>query len=380
MLSEVVTAGLQHSGDLTPPRVDGMSADDQVEGASHERERFAVVLGLHHLNAPGAKAGPSGLDARLVGVGGHGQRGKVGKIGEHVARAGVDVQEPSRGRDPLADTVEVAPAWPYFSRPAVQPAEVPGVRWGGRRLLEKLVDVVEHHRSLAYPRNSDPDLGVDVFMAVRGWRLATLGTAAVTAAAVAFAPLVSTSSCSTTSAGGGSCTSSQASLVSTEGRAVLLILAVPALIALLSVVGASGRSTTVAAATLTAITVLALMSVGIFFVPSVVVAWVAVAASKRSASQQPHRSPVQQTRPRTSAHTRERRVLADARQRESGTVWRRQPCRRPGVGGHPGQKQRSAFWDTAAATGFIPAVHQPPVVVGTGFASATGTGVIPSCK
>ncbi len=75
---------------------------------------------------------------------------------------------------------------------------------------------------------------------------------------------------------------------------MLLILAVPALIALLSVVGASERSTTVAAITLTVVTVLALMSVGIFFVPTVVLAWVAVAASKRpSSAQQPRRSPTQ---------------------------------------------------------------------------------------
>ena len=75
---------------------------------------------------------------------------------------------------------------------------------------------------------------------------------------------------------------------------MLLILAVPALIALLSVVGGSERSTTVAAVTLMVVTVLALMSVGIFFVPTVILAWVAVAASKRSDSaQQPHRSPAQ---------------------------------------------------------------------------------------
>lgn len=75
---------------------------------------------------------------------------------------------------------------------------------------------------------------------------------------------------------------------------MLVVLAVPALIALLSVVGASERSTTVAAITLTAVTVLALMSVGIFFVPTVVLAWVAVAASKRSNSaQQSYRSPAQ---------------------------------------------------------------------------------------
>ena len=113
----------------------------------------------------------------------------------------------------------------------------------------------------------------------------------MTGAAVAFAPLVSTSSCSSTSTGVSSCTSSHTSLVSTEGRAVLFILAIPALIALLSVIVGSARSTFIAAASLTVVTLLGLMSVGIFFVPTVVLAWVATTASKRATdSQQPHRS------------------------------------------------------------------------------------------
>lgn len=70
---------------------------------------------------------------------------------------------------------------------------------------------------------------------------------------------------------------------------MLLILAVPALIALLSVVASSERSTVFAAAALTVITVLALMSVGIFFVPTVVLAWIAVAASQRSHDSQEQR-------------------------------------------------------------------------------------------
>ena len=61
-------------------------------------------------------------------------------------------------------------------------------------------------------------------MAARNWRMFTLTTATVTGAVVAFAPLMSTSSCSTTSTGASSCTSSRASLVSSEGGAVLFIL------------------------------------------------------------------------------------------------------------------------------------------------------------
>lgn len=118
-------------------------------------------------------------------------------------------------------------------------------------------------------------------MTPRSWRLVTLATAAVTGAVVAFAPLMSSSSCSTTSAGASSCTSNQEALISSEGGAVLLILAVPALIALLPLVVRSDRSTLVAAAALTAVTLLGVMSIGLFFVPTVAVAWVAVSASKQ---------------------------------------------------------------------------------------------------
>jgi hypothetical protein len=62
---------------------------------------------------------------------------------------------------------------------------------------------------------------------------------------------------------------------------VLFILAVPALVALLSVIVASEWSTIVTAASLTGVTALALMSVGIFFAPTVALAWVAVTASRR---------------------------------------------------------------------------------------------------
>ena len=72
---------------------------------------------------------------------------------------------------------------------------------------------------------------------------------------------------------------------------MLFILAVPALIALLSLIAASDRSTFITAAALTVVTLLGLMSVGIFFVPTVVLAWIAASASKRSTdSRQSHGS------------------------------------------------------------------------------------------
>lgn len=87
-----------------------------------------------------------------------------------------------------------------------------------------------------------------------------------------------------------SCTSSQESLLANEGTAVLLVLAVPALLALVPVVARTQRSTLVAAAGLTLATLFGLASIGIFFIPTVVLAWLAVGASgEADGSMQSHR-------------------------------------------------------------------------------------------
>lgn len=71
-----------------------------------------------------------------------------------------------------------------------------------------------------------------------------------------------------------------------------LVLLLPALIALVPVVRRTRRSTFVAAALLTVATVLGLASIGIYFIPSVALAWVAAGTSRHfDGSQQPHRSP-----------------------------------------------------------------------------------------
>lgn len=126
-------------------------------------------------------------------------------------------------------------------------------------------------------------------MKPQAWRVVTFGTALVTGAAVAFAPIISSSSCSTTSTGISTCTSSQESLLANEGGSVLLVLAAPALVALIAVVARTPRATVVTAGLLTAATLVGLASVGIFLIPTVVVAWIAVSASRRSGTQEPHR-------------------------------------------------------------------------------------------
>lgn len=129
----------------------------------------------------------------------------------------------------------------------------------------------------------------------RGRRALTLGTAVATGAALLFAPLVSTSSCSTTSTGISSCTSSQASLIANEGAAVAFPLLLPAFIALVPVVANTLRSTFAAAAVLTVATVLGLASIGIFSIPTVALAWGAVSATREfDRNQQPRRSSARQ--------------------------------------------------------------------------------------
>ncbi|MGI8793197.1 MAG: hypothetical protein ACR2H3_08475 [Acidimicrobiales bacterium] len=72
---------------------------------------------------------------------------------------------------------------------------------------------------------------------------------------------------------------------------MLLILAVPAVIALLPIATRTLRSTLVAAVALTVAALLGLASIGIFFLPTVGLAWVAAgAASSRTRNRSPHRS------------------------------------------------------------------------------------------
>lgn len=111
-----------------------------------------------------------------------------------------------------------------------------------------------------------------------------------TGAALAFAPIITSSSCSTTSTGFSTCTSSQESLLANEGGWVLLVLAVPALVALGAVIARTRRATLVAAGMLSVATVLSLASVGVFLIPTVALAWAAVGASQRAGTQQPDRA------------------------------------------------------------------------------------------
>lgn len=121
---------------------------------------------------------------------------------------------------------------------------------------------------------SDPALS-------RWWGSIMFATAVLTAAVVAVAPVVATSSCSTSSAGATRCSSNTLSLLANEGASVLGVLAVPALIALVPLLVPSRRSAKMTAVALTAASLVGSASVGLFFVPTVVLAWIAVVVTRR---------------------------------------------------------------------------------------------------
>jgi hypothetical protein len=115
-------------------------------------------------------------------------------------------------------------------------------------------------------------------VSARKWAALVFVAALATGALVAFAPVVSTESC-VAGPGGSACTSGSTSLLDSEGAGVLAALAVPATVAIVAVVVPSRRSARWTAIALTVAAVLAIASVGIFFVPTVVLAWVAARQS-----------------------------------------------------------------------------------------------------
>jgi hypothetical protein len=110
-------------------------------------------------------------------------------------------------------------------------------------------------------------------MSARRWSQLTLAAALITAAVLALAPITSTESCEASSQGTSECTSSHDSLLTQEGAGILVVLAVPAIIAAVPVVMHRRRTRMTAAIVLTAAAVTGIMTVGIFLLPTVLLAW-----------------------------------------------------------------------------------------------------------
>lgn len=114
----------------------------------------------------------------------------------------------------------------------------------------------------------------------RAWSVAVLGTAAATSAIVALAPLTRSSSCEASSGAPSVCTSTTSSLLDSEGAGVLFVLAVPVIVAALPVAFGPRRLALPAAVLLSAAMVLGLASVGLFLIPTVVLAWIAATRAR----------------------------------------------------------------------------------------------------
>ncbi|HET7487782.1 MAG TPA: hypothetical protein VFJ85_07630 [Acidimicrobiales bacterium] len=115
-------------------------------------------------------------------------------------------------------------------------------------------------------------------MAGQRWRVAVLCLAAATSVVLAVAPVLSWSSCETSAGGTSACTSGVRSLLDAEGGGVLVVLAVPVLLAAVPVAMRTRRASAAAAAGLTVAALLGAASIGLAYVPTAVLAWVAARA------------------------------------------------------------------------------------------------------
>ena len=118
------------------------------------------------------------------------------------------------------------------------------------------------------------------------WGWLTLLTALVTGAVLSFLPLVSSmSSCESVTGGTAMCKTGSESLFQSEGLGVLAVLAVPVFVAAVGVVFPRRAVAVTLAVLLTVLTLLGAVSIGLFYLPTTVVAWLAVAANASQPSE-----------------------------------------------------------------------------------------------
>ena len=118
----------------------------------------------------------------------------------------------------------------------------------------------------------------------RLWNVVAVVVAAVTAVAVTVLPTGS----STSTDSSGVVTSSRTSLLGTEGDGILVVVAVPVLCVAVPLMLRNGRhariARQVAVSLLVVMVVLGALSIGVFFVPTLVAMIVSVVTSPRTAS------------------------------------------------------------------------------------------------
>jgi hypothetical protein len=109
----------------------------------------------------------------------------------------------------------------------------------------------------------------------------TVAIALMTAGILAVIPSYEGESC-TTSDLGVTCTETSATLIEHEGASVMLVLLVPAALALLGVLVPRRGVLMTIAALLTVLTVLGAASIGMFFLPTLLSAWIVAGRATRS--------------------------------------------------------------------------------------------------
>jgi hypothetical protein len=113
----------------------------------------------------------------------------------------------------------------------------------------------------------------------RRWSLLAVAAAVLTGVAVAFGPMVATSGCSALSTGTVRCASGTTSLFADQGAGILGIVAIPVVVTLVPLLLPSRWTVTGAAVLLSVAAFIGSASVGIFLIPTVILAWLAVRAT-----------------------------------------------------------------------------------------------------
>lgn len=120
----------------------------------------------------------------------------------------------------------------------------------------------------------------------RGWQSAAVVCAIAAAVALLVVPTGSGQSVSVDRSGGRTSDITHHTLLQSEGRSILLVLAVPIILTVIPLITSRRQrrtATLISTSLLSVGVVLALMSIGVFFVPAVVCALVAIARGERRA-------------------------------------------------------------------------------------------------
>jgi hypothetical protein len=141
VLREVGATRPKHAGDLTPPDLDRVAADHQLEGPPGQGERLAYLRRDDEVHARRPKPRRSRGDTRWEALRRHRQPRTRRKPPDHRPGAGLDVEEARHLGSALHDSVDVPPARTLLDRATIEPAEVPPRDRGLRGLLDEIVEV-----------------------------------------------------------------------------------------------------------------------------------------------------------------------------------------------------------------------------------------------